>query len=161
MEHEHSHHEHHAQPTSNVRLAVAATLHCLLGCSIGEVLGLIIGTAADLHNAQTIALSVGLAFIFGYALSARPLLRAGMAAKQAFKLVLAADTLSIITMEITDNTVMAAVPGAMGAGLGNALFWFTMAVSLAIAFVVALPVNKFLLDRGKGHALVHEHHHAH
>jgi len=155
------HEEHHHQPQngSNLKLAIAATLHCLLGCGIGEVLGLIIGTAAGLSNLQTIVLSVGLAFMFGYALSVLPLLRAGMVAKTAFRLVLAADTLSIITMEIADNTVMAAVPGAMGAGLANGLFWVTMLLSLAIAFVVAVPVNKLLLDRGKGHALIHGHHH--
>lgn len=152
----------HDQPshsTSNFKLAIAATLHCLLGCSIGEVLGLVIGTAASLNNFHTIVVSIGLAFIFGYSLSALPLLRAGMVAKTAFRLVLAADTLSIVTMEIADNTVMATVPGAMGAGLNNGLFWVTMLLSLMAAFVVAVPVNKLLLDRGKGHALMHEHHH--
>lgn len=142
-------------------MAVSATLHCLLGCSIGEVAGLILGTALAFSNAKTIAISVVLSFIFGYTLSTLPLRKHGLSIKQAFTLVLAADTLSILTMEIVDNTVMAVIPGAMNAGLNNALFWLTMPLSLAAAFVVAVPVNQFLLNRGKGHALVHEYHEGH
>lgn len=143
------------------KMAVSATLHCLLGCAIGEVLGLIIGTALEFSNVATIALSVTLAFMFGYALSTLPLLKAGLLLKKALTLVLAADTLSIFTMEIVDNLVMGMVPGAMGAGLLNPLFWVTMAGSLVAAFVVAVPVNLLLLKKGKGHALVHEYHHGH
>lgn len=141
-------------------MAVSATLHCLTGCAIGEVLGLVIGTALELSNGVTIALSVTLAFIFGYALSMWPLILAGIPLKKALTLVLAADTLSILTMEIVDNVVMSMVPGAMGAGLANPLFWVTMAGALATAFVVAVPVNWALLKNGKGHALVHEHHYS-
>lgn len=142
-------------------MAVSATLHCLLGCSIGEVGGLIIGTLAGLNNGVTIAISIILAFISGYALSTRALLRHGLPFQQAFKIVLAADTLSILVMELTDNAVMTLVPGAMNAGLNNLLFWVTMPISLAVAFAVAVPVNYYLLKRGKGHALVHEYHDHH
>ncbi len=140
------------------RLAASATLHCLTGCAIGEVLGLAIGTTAGLSDPQTIALAIALAFGFGYALSALPLVRSGLPLGGALKLVLAADTLSILVMELVDNTVMALVPGAMDAGLGDALFWGGMAVALAAAFVAAFPVNRWLIDRGKGHALHHAHH---
>ncbi len=140
-------------------MAVSATLHCLLGCAIGEILGMVTGTALQFSNAATIALSVGLAFLFGYALSALPLVRGGLALKTALGTVLAADTLSILTMEIVDNFVMAAVPGAMNAGLDNWLFWLTMPLSLLVAFIVAVPVNRALLARGKVHALTHEFHH--
>jgi hypothetical protein len=139
-------------------MAVSATLHCLLGCSIGEVGGLLIGTAAGLSNSTTIFISIVLAFISGYTLSARALIKHGLTFKQALPVVLAADTLSILVMEIVDNAVMAIVPGAMNAGLNNALFWITMPISLAIAFAFALPVNYYLLRRGKGHALVHKYH---
>lgn len=141
------------------KMAVSATLHCLTGCAIGEILGLIIGTAFGLSNLATVIIAVGLAFAFGYGLSTRPLLKAGVALKSALGLVLAADTLSILTMEIVDNGVMVAIPGAMNAGLTNPLFWLTMPLSLAVAFVVAVPVNRYLLAKGKGHALVHEYHH--
>ena len=147
--------------TSIWRTALSATLHCLTGCAIGEVLGLIIGTALGWPNLQTIIVSIILAFIFGYGLSVLPLLRARIALATALGLVLAADTSSIATMEIVDNTVMETIPGAMEAGLGNPIFWLSMPVSLAAAFVVAFPVNLFLLKRGKGHAIVHEFHHSH
>jgi len=149
----------HHENKNNWPMAVSATLHCLLGCSIGEVIGLLFGTGRGLSNIHTIGISIGLAFVFGYALSMLPLVRGGMNIKHAAKLVLAADTLSIITMEITDNAVMALIPGAMNAGLTNWLFWVTMPISLAVAFLAAVPVNKRLLDRGKGHALVHQYHH--
>ena len=139
-------------------MAVSATLHCLTGCAIGEIAGLIIGTAAGLSNVATIALSIALAFLFGYSLSTMPLLRSGLAPRTALTVVLAADTLSILTMEIVDNAVMAAIPGAMNAGLVNVTFWISMMLSLAVAFVAAVPVNRYLLQRGKGHALTHEYH---
>ena len=133
-------------------------MHCLTGCAIGEIAGLMIGTAAGLSNTATIALSVALAFLFGYSLSTLPLLNAGLPFRTALKVVLAADTLSILTMEIVDNAVMAAIPGAMNAGLVNVTFWIGMMISLAAAFAAAYPVNRMLLKRGKGHALAHEYH---
>jgi hypothetical protein len=139
-------------------MAASATLHCLTGCAIGEIAGLMIGTALGLANAATIALSVTLAFLFGYALSTLPLLRAGLAFGTALGVVLAADTLSILTMEVVDNLVMAAIPGAMDAGLVNPTFWLGMAIALTAAFLAAYPVNRYLLQRGKGHALTHEYH---
>lgn len=147
----------------NARNAVAAsaTLHCLTGCAIGEILGLIIGTAAGFTNVVTIALSVSLAFLFGYLLSTLPLVQSGVAFTRALKVVFAADTLSILTMEIVDNGVMALVPGAMDAGLVNPVFWLSMMLALSAAFVVAFPVNRALIDRGKGHALTHEMHTGH
>lgn len=140
------------------RTAASATLHCLTGCAIGEVLGLVLGQAFGWPNPETIAVSIVLAFIFGYSLSILPLLRAQITLVTALSLVLAADTLSILTMEAADNLVMATIPGAMNAGLSNAVFWFSMPISLAIAFAVAFPVNLYLLKRGKGHALVHKYH---
>jgi hypothetical protein len=145
----------HAGATS---MAVSATLHCLTGCAIGEILGLIIGTAAGLGNPATIAVSIALAFMFGYSLSTLPLLKAGLAVGTALTVVLAADTLSIVTMEIVDNAVMAVLPGAMNAGLVNVVFWVGMMISLMAAFTAAFPVNRYLLLRGKGHALTHEFH---
>lgn len=139
------------------KLALSATLHCLTGCAIGEVLGLVIGTGLGLTAFITIALSVALAFLFGYSLSLIPLLKS-MTFTESLKIALAADTLSIITMEITDNLVMVVFPGAMGAGLGNPLFWIAMCIALGAAFVAAYPVNRYLLRRGKGHALMHSHH---
>ncbi|MBT9257412.1 DUF4396 domain-containing protein [Phycicoccus sp. MAQZ13P-2] len=158
----HTGHDHHGgHATGGVaRMAVSATLHCLTGCAIGEIAGLIIGTAAGLGNASTIVISIALAFFFGYTLSTLPLLKAGLAATTALRVVLAADTVSIATMEVTDNVVMALIPGAMNAGLVNTVFWIGMAISLAVAFVAAYPVNAYLLNRGKGHALTHEYHDA-
>jgi hypothetical protein len=154
-------HEHHKPSMGATNtMAVSATLHCLTGCAIGEIVGLVLGTALSLSNGATIALSIGFAFAFGYVLSTFPLLRAGLALGAALKVVVAADTLSILTMEVVDNLVMATVPGAMDAGLVNPLFWGGMAIALAVAFAAAFPVNRYLLRRGKGHALVHEYHHA-
>ena len=154
---EHSGH-HDRNDIGTVRLAISATLHCLTGCAIGEIAGLVIGTAAGLGNAPTIAISIALAFMFGYSLSTMPLLRSGLAPQTAFTVVLAADTLSILTMEIVDNAVVAVIPGAMNAGLVNVTFWVSMWLSLVVAFVVAVPVNRLLLQRGKGHALTHNYH---
>ncbi|ANW67901.1 hypothetical protein BCA37_20040 [Mycobacterium sp. djl-10] len=139
-------------------MAVSATLHCLTGCAIGEIIGLIIGTALGLGNLATVAIAVALAFLFGYTLSTLPLLKAGLALGTALSVVLAADTLSIATMEVVDNLVMAAIPGAMNAGLVNPVFWIGMAIALTAAFFAAYPVNRYLLKRGKGHALTHQYH---
>jgi len=146
-------------PASLTRQAVSATLHCLTGCAIGEVLGMVIGTALGWGNLATIVLSVVLAFVFGYSLTMRPVLRSGLAFRTAFGVALAADTVSIAVMEIVDNAVVLAVPGAMDAGLGTLLFWGSLLVSLVIAFAVTVPVNRWMIGRGKGHAVVHQHHH--
>jgi Domain of unknown function (DUF4396) len=142
-------------------MAASATLHCLTGCAIGEILGLMIGAAAGWSNPATIAVSIALAFVFGYGLSTLPLFRAGMGAGAALSLVLAADTLSIATMELTDNLVVVVFPGAMAAGLLDTVFWVSLAISLVAAFIVAFPVNRWLIDRGKGHALTMDHHDGH
>ncbi|MFE6510794.1 DUF4396 domain-containing protein [Nocardioides sp. NPDC057767] len=139
-------------------MAASATLHCLTGCAIGEIAGLMIGTAIGLGTGWTIVLAVSLAFLFGYALSTLPLLKSGLALGAALSVVLAADTLSIATMELVDNLVMALIPGAMEAGLVNVVFWVGMMIALTVAFVAAFPVNRYLLQRGKGHALTHEYH---
>jgi hypothetical protein len=136
-------------------MAVSATLHCLTGCAIGEIAGLMIGTALGLSTLQTIALAVTLAFLFGYLLSTLPLLKAGLGVATAFSVVLAADTLSIATMEVVDNLVMLAIPGAMESGLVNPVFWLSMSLALTAAFFAAFPVNRYLLGKGKGHALTH------
>lgn len=143
------------------KMAASATLHCLTGCAIGEVSGLVIGTALGLSNLVTIALAVSLAFLFGYALSTLPLLKAGLGFGAALSVVFAADTLSIATMEVVDNAVMALIPGAMEAGLVNPLFWISMPLALTVAFFAAYPVNKYLLKRNKGHALVMKYHEGH
>ena len=140
-------------------VAAAATLHCLTGCAIGEVVGMVIGTAAGLSNTATVVLSVALAFVFGYALTMRGVLRAGIGFGDALKVALAADTVSIAVMEIVDNAIVLAVPGAMEAGLASWLFWASLALSLAIAFVVTVPVNRWMIGRGRGHAVVHAYHH--
>ena len=159
MEHAHHHRHHHAeaQPSLN-RTAWSATLHCLTGCAIGEVLGMVIGTALGWGNAATIALAVVLAFFFGYLLTLLPLVKA-VGLSSGLKLALAADTASITVMEIVDNAIMLVIPGAMDAGLDSALFWGSLAVALAIAAVAAFPVNRWLISRGRGHAVVHAHHH--
>ena len=141
-------------------MAATATLHCLTGCAIGEVLGMIIGTALGLHNAATVALSIVLAFGFGYGLTMRSALASGLGARQAVRLALAADTVSITVMEISDNAFILAVPGALNAGLTSPLFWGSLAVSLVVAFLVTTPVNHWLIARGKGHAVVHQLHHS-
>ena len=156
---QHRHHQHHghaAAPSLN-RLAASATLHCLTGCAIGEVLGMVIGTALGWGNVATIALAVALAFFFGYLLTIWPLLKAGLPRATALRLALASDTASITIMEIVDNAIMLAIPGAMDAGLGSALFWTSLAASLAIAGLAAYPVNRWLIARGRGHAVVHAH----
>jgi hypothetical protein len=141
--------------------AAQATLHCLTGCAIGEVLGMVIGTAIGPHNAATVVLSIVLAFVFGYALTMRGVLRAGVDWRAAFKVALAADTVSIALMEVLDNAVIVAVPGAMDAGLTSALFWGSLAFSLVVAFVLTTPVNRWMISRGRGHAVVHLYHQAH
>lgn len=160
--HAHTHaghaHGHAGVGASLNRLAWSATLHCLTGCAIGEVLGLVIGTALGWSTLATIALAVGLAFLFGYAFTTVPLLRAGMTVRAALGLALAADTASITIMEVVDNGVMLLIPGAMDAGLGDPLFWGSLAVALALAAAAAFPVNRWLIARGRGHAVVHGHH---
>jgi hypothetical protein len=156
----HAHHVHHddgASAPSLNRTAWSATLHCLTGCAIGEVLGMVIGTALGWGNVATIALAVALAFFFGYLLTLRPLV-AQMPFMQAARLALAADTASITVMEIVDNAIMLLVPGAMDAGLGSLLFWASLALALAVAALAAFPLNRWLISRGKGHAVVHAHH---
>jgi hypothetical protein len=152
-----------ASPTSSglTRMAFFATLHCLMGCAVGEVLGLVIGTALGWGNGATIALAVALAFLFGYAFTLVPLIRRGLALREAARLALAADTVSIAIMEVVDNAVMWSVPGAMDASLDQPLFWGAMAFSLLVALFAAWPVNRWLLARGRGHALVHRHHGGH
>lgn len=145
-------------PETTNSMAVSATLHCLSGCALGEIIGLLIGTALGLTVGVTITLAVGLAFLFGYALSALPLVKTGLGFLAAIKLVLLADTLSIATMEVVDNGVMYLIPGAMDGGLVNPIFWLGMMVALTAAFFAALPVNKYLLKRNLGHALMHDHH---
>lgn len=141
------------------RLAVAATLHCLTGCAIGEVLGMVLATWWGWGNGASVALAVGLAFLFGYSLTMAPVLRAGVPFRQAVRVALAADTVSILVMEIVDNGFILAVPGAIDAGLADLLFWTSLALSLVIAFVVTVPVNRWLIGRGRGHAVVHAYHH--
>jgi hypothetical protein len=155
MEHIHGQHE---APASLNRTAFAATWHCLTGCAIGEVLGLVIATALDWGNVASIAIAVVLAFFFGYSLTLRPLLASGVPLRQAARVALAADTVSITVMEIVDNGFVLFVPGAMEAGLGDFLFWWSLGVGLFIAFWAAFPINRALIARGRGHAAVHAHH---
>jgi hypothetical protein len=155
--HDHGHH-HHELPTSGRALdaiALSATLHCLTGCAIGEVLGMVIGTALGFSEWGTVALAVGLAFLFGYSLTSLPLLRAGLALGAVVPIALATDTFSIAVMEIVDNAIMLLVPGAMDSGLDNVLFWGSLSFALAVAGVIAFPVNRWLITRGKGHAVLH------
>lgn len=158
----HGGHAHHRHDTSSLKkMAASATLHCLTGCAIGEVLGLIIGTLLGWGSLATIALAIGLAFLFGYTLSTLPLRKAGLGFFAALSIVFAADTLSIATMEVVDNLVMLIIPGAMAAGLVDPLFWISMPIALAVAYFAAYPVNLALLKRGKGHALVMKYHTGH
>jgi hypothetical protein len=138
---------------------VSATLHCLSGCAIGEVLGMVIGTALGWSDGATIVLAVVLAFFFGYSLTIAPVLRSGLPLRAALGVAFAADTLSIAVMEVVDNAVMLLVPGAMEAGLTSFLFWGSLAFALLVAFVVTVPVNRWLIARGRGHAVVHQYHH--
>jgi hypothetical protein len=155
----HVHHAHGAPSAGSLnRLAFSATWHCLTGCAIGEVLGVAIGTALGWGNLETIVLAIVLAFFFGYSLTMLPLLRAGLAFAAAVPLALASDTLSIGVMEIVDNAIILVIPGAMEAGLSDILFWGSLALSLVIAFMASSPVNRWLIARGKGHAVVHAHH---
>ncbi len=140
------------------RVALAATAHCLTGCAIGEVLGMVLGTALGWSAGQTVALSIVLAFVFGYGLTSLPLLRSGLALRAVVPLALASDTFSIAVMEIVDNAIMLVIPGAIEAGAGDVLFWASLAVALGVAFVAAFPVNRWLIARGRGHAVVHGHH---
>jgi hypothetical protein len=144
---------------SSWRTAVSATLHCLTGCAIGEVLGMVLATWWGWANGPSIALSVVLAFFFGYLLTSTSVLRAGMSVGTAVKVALAADTVSILVMEIVDNLVLLLVPGALHAGLGDALFWGSLVFSLVVAFVVTVPVNRAMIARGRGHAAAHAYHH--
>jgi hypothetical protein len=147
------------QPRSSLtRSAIQATLHCLTGCAIGEVLGMVLATALGWGDVTSIAVSVALAFVFGYALTIRPVARAGVGFRRALRVAFASDTVSITTMEIVDNAFTAFVPGALAAGLADGLFWWSLAVSLVIAFVLTVPVNRWLIARGRGHAVVHELH---
>jgi hypothetical protein len=151
---EHAHH-HGSAPT---RAAIQATIHCLTGCAIGEILGMVLSAAFGLGNAQSILVSVLLAFVFGYALTLRPVIAAGVAPRRAMRLAVASDTVSIATMELVDNAFILLVPGAIAAGLADGLFWWSLLVSLAIAFVLTVPVNRWLIVRGRGHAVMHELH---
>ncbi|WP_418956598.1 DUF4396 domain-containing protein [Streptomyces tritici] len=174
MQHDaHAHHQHHGSHADHAHhggdhaaaggatwaMAAKATLHCLTGCAIGEVLGMIIGTALGWGNAPTMALAIVLAFFFGYSLTLWAVKRAGLGLKAAIGVALAADTLSITVMEIVDNGVLLLVPGAMDAHLSDGLFWGALAFAFLVAFLVTTPVNKWLIGRGKGHAVVHQYHH--
>ncbi len=156
----HAHHHRHRDPTPTegaalTAVAISATLHCLTGCAIGEVAGMAIGTALGFSNLGTIVLAIALAFLFGYALTSLPLLRAGLTLSAVIPIALASDTLSIATMEIVDNLVVVLIPGAIDAGLGDLLFWGSLSFSLVVAGAFAVPVNRWLIARGKGHAAVH------
>jgi hypothetical protein len=162
--HEHAHHGHghehghEAHGGSLNRVAFSATVHCLTGCAIGEVLGVIIGTALGWGNLPTIVLAIALAYVFGYSLTMLPLLRAGLALSAAIPLAFASDTISIAVMEFVDNVILLVIPGAMEAGLDAMLFWGSLAFALLLAGIAAYPVNRYLISRGKGHAVVHAHH---
>jgi Domain of unknown function (DUF4396) len=157
--HAHADDHHHEMPTGGRELtgvAINATLHCLTGCAIGEVAGMVIGTAAGLSNGTTVAISIVLAFVFGYGLTSMPLLRAGLAVSAVLPIALASDTLSIAVMEAVDNAIVVLIPGAIDAGLDSTLFWGSLAFALVVAGAFAVPVNRWLIGRGKGHAVVHQ-----
>ncbi|HEX6762778.1 MAG TPA: DUF4396 domain-containing protein [Gaiellaceae bacterium] len=158
MEQRHDRHQPTGEGVALWQSAVQATLHCLTGCAIGEVLGMVLATALGWGDAASIALAVALAFLFGYALTIRPVLRAGIPFRRAAGVAFASDTVSITTMEIVDNAFILLVPGAIAAGLTDGLFWWSLAVSLVIAFALTVPVNRWLISRGRGHALMHELH---
>ena len=149
--------EHHDDQSLN-RVALSATVHCLTGCAIGEVLGMVIGTALGWGNGETIVLSIALAFLFGYSLTMLPLLRGGVALAAAIPVAFAADTISITIMEIVDNAIILVIPGAMEAGVTELLFWASLAFSLLVAGAAAYPANRYLIARGRGHAVVHAYH---
>ena len=151
-------HHDHKDGAALTRTAISATLHCLTGCAIGEVLGMVLATAWGWGDAASIGLAVALAFVFGYALASIPLLRAGLPVRRVIALALAADTVSILTMEVIDNAIMLGIPGAMDTGLGDLGFWAALAAALFIAFWITVPVNRWLIGRGKGHAVVHAYH---
>lgn len=159
MKHDH-HHNHNVlnKQLDNKQMAANATLHCLFGCAIGELIGVTIGTHAGFEPHQTVLLAAILSFISGYTVSTLPLLRAGIKFTSALKIVFAADTLSILTMTLVDNILMLLIPGAMDKDLLNPIYWISRVISLSAAFVVAYPVNLYLLNRGKGHALTHKYH---
>jgi hypothetical protein len=157
--HPHDHDHHHEMPSSGKELtgvAISATLHCLTGCALGEIAGMAIGTAFGFSNLGTILLAIALAFVFGYSLTSLPLLRAGLTVAAVAPIAFASDTLSIATMEVVDNLIVLVIPGALTAGLGDILFWGSLAFALVIAGVFAVPVNRALIARGKGHVAVHE-----
>jgi hypothetical protein len=154
---DHEHHRDAAEQSLN-RIAFSATVHCLTGCAIGETLGMIIGTGLGWGEWETVGLAVALAFVFGYSLTMLPLLRGGVALAAAIPTAFAADTISITIMEIVDNAIMLLIPGAMEAGLTNLLFWGSLAFALVVAGAVAYPANRWLIARGRGHAVVHAHH---
>ncbi|WP_420033213.1 DUF4396 domain-containing protein [Streptomyces sp. cg28] len=156
---QHTHDHQHGTARVSWSTAAQATLHCLTGCAIGEILGMVIGTALGWGNVPTMVLAITLAFVFGYSLTLRGVVRAGVGFRTAFRVALAADTLSIAVMELIDNGVIALWPSAMDAHLDDVLFWGALAVSLALAFVVTTPVNRWMIGRGKGHAVVHQYHH--
>lgn len=149
-------HDDHVGHVNHNGMALSATLHCLTGCAIGELAGMVIGVSLGMSNLSTVILSIALSFVFGYTLSMIPLLKNGISLSRALKLVLIADTLSIVSMEIAENIIMLMIPGAMNAGLANPVFWVSMTLAFLVGFSVAYPVNKFLLSRGKGHAVTHE-----
>ncbi len=161
-QHPHGHHdghtEHRGHGPVSWAMAARATLHCLTGCALGEVLGMVIGTALAWHNAPTMAVAIVLAFAFGYSFTMAAVLRAGLDLRAAFKVALAADTVSILVMELIDNGVVLVVPGAMDAQLSEWLFWLALALAFALAFVATTPVNRWLISKGKGHAVVHQYH---
>ncbi|CAL9341219.1 hypothetical protein SUDANB105_00277 [Streptomyces sp. enrichment culture] len=154
----HAHGHGHGRGSASWSMAVKATLHCLTGCAIGEILGMVIGTALMWGNVQTMVLAIGLAFLFGYSFTLFAVLRAGLDFKSALKVALAADTVSIAVMELVDNAIIALTPGAMDAHLSEGLFWFALLGGFAVAFVITTPVNKWMIGRGKGHAVVHAYH---
>ena len=160
---EHSEHEHHGparlRGSDLTRSAISATTHCLTGCAIGEILGMVLATWWGWGNVASIVLAVVLAFLFGYSLTIRPILRAGIGLRRAIGVAFAADTVSITVMEMMDNAFIVAVPNALTAGLADGLFWWSLLASLAVAFVVTVPVNRTLIARGRGHAVVHAYHH--
>ncbi|WP_189872009.1 DUF4396 domain-containing protein [Streptomyces bluensis] len=157
--HAHHSHEGHAPGATTWGTATKATLHCLTGCAIGEILGMVIGTALAWHNVPTMILAIVLAFIFGYSLTLYAVTKAGLPLRAAIGVALAADTVSIAVMELVDNGVILLVPGAMDAHLADALFWWALALAFVIAFLATTPVNKWMIGRGKGHAVVHQYHH--